>query len=138
MGLFVPARRSGGKAALKLSQVRLLVEDVPACFGFYRDVLGLETTFGDASHGYASFRAGDGTIAIFDRTEQGETAELRAPGDSALVVLEVDDVDACLARLGSPAVAGPVDRPQWGGRVAYLRDPDGNLLELFQTIPMSE
>jgi catechol 2,3-dioxygenase-like lactoylglutathione lyase family enzyme len=28
---------------VKLSQVRLLVDDVPACFGFYRDVLGLES-----------------------------------------------------------------------------------------------
>jgi catechol 2,3-dioxygenase-like lactoylglutathione lyase family enzyme len=35
-------------------------------------------------------------------------------------------------------VADPVDRPDWGGRVAYLRDPDGHLLELFQTIPMAQ
>jgi len=123
---------------VKLSQVRLLVDDVAACFGFYRDVLGLETTFGDAAHGYASFRAGDGTIAIFDRREQNETSELRGAGDSALVVLEVENADAEVERLRAHVVADPVDRPEWGGRVAYLRDPDGNLIELFQTIPMSE
>jgi predicted enzyme related to lactoylglutathione lyase len=40
--------------------------------------------------------------------------------------------------LGARVVAGPVDQPEWGGRVAYVRDPSGNLIELFQTIPMGE
>jgi catechol 2,3-dioxygenase-like lactoylglutathione lyase family enzyme len=31
---------------VKLSQVRLLVDDVPAAFRFYRDVLRLEPAFG--------------------------------------------------------------------------------------------
>jgi lactoylglutathione lyase len=134
----VPARRPRRKAALKLSQVRLLVDDFGAAFRFYRDVLGLETTFGEDDGPYASFRAGDGAIAIFVRSGQEETVELRQPGDGALVVLEVDDADAEAARLGDHAVGGPVDRPDWGGRVAYVRDPSGNLVELFQAIPMSE
>jgi lactoylglutathione lyase len=134
----VPPRRPRRKAALKLSQVRLLVDDFAAAFRFYRDVLGLETTFAEDEGPYASFRAGDGAIAIFERTGQEETVDLRAPGDGALVVLEVEDADAEVARLGDHVVCGPVDRPDWGGRVAYLRDPDGNLIELFQTIPMAE
>jgi catechol 2,3-dioxygenase-like lactoylglutathione lyase family enzyme len=70
------------------------------------------------------------------RDEQNETLGLRLPGDGALLVLEVDDVDAEAERLGEHVVAGPVDRPDWGGRVAYLRDPSGNPIELFQAIPM--
>ena len=46
--------------------------------------------------------------------------------------------DADVARLGSRIVAEPIDRPEWGGRVTYLRDPSGNLIELFQSIPTSE
>ena len=53
-------------------------------------------------------------------------------------MLEVDDVNADVARLGARVVAGPVDQSEWGGRVAYVRDPSGNLIELFQTIPMDE
>jgi catechol 2,3-dioxygenase-like lactoylglutathione lyase family enzyme len=53
-------------------------------------------------------------------------------------VLEVDDVDAEVDRLGDRIVGGPVDRGDWGGRVAYLRDPAGNLIELFQAIAMTE
>jgi lactoylglutathione lyase len=120
---------------VKLSQVRLLVDDFPAAFRFYRDLLGTDASFGDETSGYASFAAGEGTIAIFDRGEQGGVVELRPPGDSTLTVLEVDDADAVLARLSDNAAGDPVDRQDWGGRVAYLRDPAGNLIELFQSLP---
>ncbi len=123
---------------MRFSQTRLLVDDFPACFRFLRDELGLELTSGAESDGYASFSAGTGTVALFQRAGQAGVVSLRPPGDSALVVLEVDDVDAEVARLGQLVVAGPVSKPDWGGRVAYLRDPDGNLFELFQTIPMEE
>jgi lactoylglutathione lyase len=120
---------------VKVSQARLLVDDFKGCFAFYRDVLGRDPSFGYDSGGYASFSTDGGTLALFVRGEQSEVVTLRAPGDSALLVLEVDDADAEARRLEQYVVAGPVDRPDWGGRVVYLRDPDGNLLELFQTIP---
>jgi catechol 2,3-dioxygenase-like lactoylglutathione lyase family enzyme len=120
---------------MRFSQARLLVDDFAAAFRFYRDTLGLGTAFGDESSGYASFDTGTGTVAIFERGGQGEVVELRPPGDSTLLVLEVDDVDADVARLGAHVVREPVDKPDWGGRVAYLRDPSGNLIELFQTLP---
>jgi lactoylglutathione lyase len=121
---------------MKLSQVRLLVGDFPGCFRFLRDALGLEPSFGAEDEDYASFAAGGGTIALFRRRGQEGVIGLRGPGDSALVVLEVDDVDAEATRLGDLVVGGPVSQPEWGGRVAYVRDPDGNLFELFQTIPL--
>jgi catechol 2,3-dioxygenase-like lactoylglutathione lyase family enzyme len=120
---------------VKLSQVRLLVDDFPGCFRFLRETLGLDPSFGAEDDDYASFSAGEGTIALFRRSGQADVVELRAAGDSALVVLEVDDVDAEADRLREHLVGGPVSQPEWGGRVAYLRDPDGNLFELFQTLP---
>jgi lactoylglutathione lyase len=123
---------------VKFSQVRLLVDDFPACFRFLQDILGLECTFGSEDDGYASFKAGAGTLAVFRRDEQAEVVELRAAGDGAVTVLEVDDVDAEATRLGDAVVRGPVSKAAWGGRVAYVRDPDGNLFELFQTIPTDQ
>ena len=123
---------------MKVSQVRLLVDDYAGCVRFYRDTLGLSLGFGDEDSGYGSFATDGGTLALFQRSEQTEVATLRDPGDSALVVLEVEDADAEAARLESHVVGGPVSRPDWGGRVVYLRDPDGNLVELFQSIPMDE
>jgi catechol 2,3-dioxygenase-like lactoylglutathione lyase family enzyme len=123
---------------MRFSQVRLLVDDVGAAFRFYRDALGLTVSFGDESSGYASFDTGTGSIAIFARAGQEDVVELRAAGDSTLTVLEVDDVDEAVERLREHVVREPVDQPEWGGRVAYLRDPSGNLLELFQVLPPAE
>jgi lactoylglutathione lyase len=123
---------------MRFSQARLLVDDFASAFRFYRDTLGLAGAFGDESSGYASFDTGSGSVAIFERAGQGDVVELRAPGDSTLLVLEVDDVDAAVARLEAHVVRAPVDQPDWGGRVAYLRDPSGNLIELFQSLPHEE
>ena len=120
---------------MRFSQARLLVDDFAASFGFYRDTLGLAVGFGDETSGYASFDTGTGAVAIFERADQASVVELRPPGDSTLLVLEVDDVDAAIAGLGAPVARAPVDQPEWGGRVAYLRDPSGNLIELFQPLP---
>ena len=124
---------------MKFSQVRLLVDDFGEAFRFYRDTLGLKVGFGaEDDPPYASFDSGDAAVAIFARDGQAETVELRQRGDAAVLVLEVDDVDAALEGVGEAAVAGPVDRSDWGGRVGYVRDPSGNLIELFQSIPMSD
>jgi catechol 2,3-dioxygenase-like lactoylglutathione lyase family enzyme len=115
---------------MKLSQVRMLVDDPGEAFRFYRDELGLTPTFGEEGEPYASF----GEVAIFSREGQADAVELRGAGDGALLVLEVDDADEWARRLGSRVVAGPTDQPEWGGRVVHLRDPAGNLIELFQPL----
>jgi catechol 2,3-dioxygenase-like lactoylglutathione lyase family enzyme len=120
---------------VKLTHVRLLVEDFGEAYRFYRDTLGLKTTFGDESGPYASFGTQPATLSIFTRDGQAETTDLRAPGDGALVPLLVEDVDKTAKRLGLPT---PVSRPDWGIRVTYVRDPSGNLLELYSQIPMGE
>jgi lactoylglutathione lyase len=118
------------------SQVRLLVDDTAAAFRFYSDELGLTPSFGEEGEAYASFDAGGGTVAIFDRRAQNGVSPLRSPGDGTLLVLEVDDVDSWAEQLGNRVVAGPSDQREWGGRVVHVRDPAGNLIELFQSIPM--
>ena len=116
---------------MQLTHVRLLVDDFGAAYRFYTDVLGLEATFGDETGPYASFGTGEAALSIFERQVQQETVDLDAAGDGALAILEVEDVDDLAERLG---VGGPVDRPDWGLRVAYIRDPSGNLIELASPI----
>jgi len=119
---------------MQLTHVRMLVSDVGAAKRFYGETLGLGV---GADHGtYVEFRSGGASIAVFARTEQQEAVELRAPGDGPLPVLVVDSVDDAAERVREHLVGGPLDRKDWGGRVAYVRDPDGNLLELFQDIGM--
>ena len=66
-----------------------------------------------------------------------EAVELRPDGgDGAVVVLSVESVDDVVARLRAQGteVGDPFDRPDWGIRVAHVRDPDGNLVELYHDI----
>ena len=52
-----------------------------------------------------------------------------------------DDLDADFQSFkgrGVQVVAEPADHPEWGIRVAYLRDPDGNLIEINSPIPHEE
>jgi lactoylglutathione lyase len=50
---------------VKLSQVRLLVDDFAGCFRFLRDDLGLVCRSGAENDDYASFGTDGGTIALF-------------------------------------------------------------------------
>ena len=64
----------------------------------------------------------------------GGMMQREAPYGTPLVTIEVDDVDAALAtveRLGGTTVAAkqPVGEMGWS---AYFKDPEGNLLGLFQ------
>ncbi len=64
---------------MKLTHVRLLLDDFAEAFSFYQDTLGLTCTFGDASGPYADFDTGPATLAIFTREAQATTTELRDP-----------------------------------------------------------
>ncbi|WP_329409739.1 VOC family protein [Streptomyces sp. NBC_00704] len=122
---------------MELAQVRLLVTDFAACYRFYADVLGLKPQSGAVDGPYEKFSpvTGSAGIALQDRAmmaavlgEAGDTAS----GHRSLVVLRVDDLDAYCARItgrGVVLLRGPApmtDRM----RVAHLKDPEGNLVEL--------
>jgi predicted enzyme related to lactoylglutathione lyase len=124
-----------------LTHVRLLVRDYPACFRFYRDVMGLRATYGEEDTGYADFDAGGGVaVALFGAADMAAAlGDPLEPGarERACLVFSVDDVDAAAAGLaarGAPIVAGPVDRPEWGIRTAHVLDPDGNLIEINRSL----
>jgi len=132
------------RATLRLTHVRLLVTDFPACFRFYRDVLGFEVLWGEESGRYADFKAGDAIVALYDRRlmaeavgAAGKPVEADAQ-DRALLNLAVEDVDAACEQLkarGVGFVTEPEDRPDWGIRTAHFRDPDGNLIEIYHDLP---
>ncbi|MEV0734701.1 VOC family protein [Streptomyces sp. NPDC050549] len=122
---------------MELAQVRLLVTDFAACYRFYAEVLGLKPQSGATEGPYEKFRptAGSAGIALQDRAMMaqvlGEMGELVA-GHRSLVVLRVDDLDAYCEQItdrGAALLHGPApmtDRM----RVAHLKDPEGNVVEL--------
>ncbi|MEU6404700.1 VOC family protein [Streptomyces sp. NPDC046985] len=122
---------------MELAQVRLLVDDFAACYRFYADVLALKPQSGAATGPYEKFSPATGSagVALQDRAMMAEVlGELgdAATGHRSLVVLRVDDLDAYCAEIagrGADLLHGPAaltDRM----RVAHLKDPEGNLVEL--------
>ena len=122
---------------MELAQVRLLVSDFAACYRFYSEVLGLKPQSGAANGPYEKFSPATGSagIARQDRARMAEVlGELgdEATGHRSLVVLRVDDLDTYCAEItsrGATLLHGPAPMTE-RMRVAHLKDPEGNLVEL--------
>jgi lactoylglutathione lyase len=119
--------------------VILIVQDLDASLAFYTEVLGLK--LGHRSGEYAQLDTGGTRLALYTRSAMAKTLamSLQAPPVNAPgfeIGFKVDDVDAAVSELvargASPAVP-PTDR-FWGQRTAYVRDPDGHLIELAQDL----
>ncbi|CAG0964406.1 2-hydroxychromene-2-carboxylate isomerase [Burkholderiales bacterium] len=124
-----------------VSHVRLVVADLPGAIAFYRDVLGLKLAV-DAPGVYAEFDTPGARLALVSEATMGAVVGRPAPraGDAVVVCLRVDDVDAAAARVtsrGATLVREPHDQPAWLQRVAHLRDPAGNLVELWTRLAPS-
>jgi catechol 2,3-dioxygenase-like lactoylglutathione lyase family enzyme len=117
--------------------VVLVVSDLERSLKFWTGVLGLR--LGHRSGAYAQLDTGRTRIALYARAAMAETLgrPLRPPDPSAPsfeLGFKVEDVDAAYADLvarGAAPEVPPADRP-WGQRTAYLRDPDGHLVELAE------
>lgn len=116
----------------------LSTEDLDRSVGFYRDLLGGVETYrfpeGDRPV-FLSLKLGASDIGLGAITGDAPLhgrPQRPAQGHRIELCVYVDDVDATVERLrsaGVPIVVEPRDQP-WGERVAYVSDPDGNLLML--------
>jgi lactoylglutathione lyase len=109
------------------------VDDLDASLAFYTGTLGL--ALGHRSGPYAQLDTGSCRLALYERSAMAETLGVPSADVPGFEIgFKVDDVDAMfdefVAGGARPAVA-PTDRP-WGQRTAYLRDPDGHLVELAE------
>lgn len=116
--------------------VVLVVADLDRAVRFYADVLGLP--LGHRSGPYAQFSTGVTRISLYERTAMATTLGVErldapAPGAPGFELgFKVADIGAAydeLVAAGADPVTPPRDRP-WGQRTAYVRDPDGHLIEL--------
>jgi len=121
-----------------LDHLVLTVTDITDTVRFYREVLGMEVV---------RFQAGDGTervalkfgsqkINLHRATEEFlPKALVPTPGSADLCFVTgtpLADWLAKLAKLRQTPLAGPVARSGAMGKITsiYLRDPDGNLIEI--------
>lgn len=126
----------------------LVVRDVSRSVAFYRR-LGFEALV--EWDGYAKMANGPGILHLAapgDPPPDRPAVRLRAPEQdhpapdsgevTAAIVVQVADCRAACADLeaGGVDLLGPPAEPEWGGEIrAFLRDPDGHLIEINETLP---
>ncbi len=121
---------------MKLVSVRLITADVPRLVSFYEMVAKASAVWGNAL--FAEIPTSVGTLAIgSDKTVPLFGAGPRNPRPTAARSSSSSfaDVDAEFDRLRKQlddVVTEPTTMP-WGNRALLLRDPDGNLVNLFTT-----
>jgi predicted enzyme related to lactoylglutathione lyase len=112
------------------------VRDFARALAFYRDVLGLPLRFADEKFGFASFAtAGAGfTIAKIDDADPQQRG---LAGRHTGIAFGVDDLEKTYQAWRAKGVVFPLPptKQPWGGTLAQLADPDGNLLTLDQYRP---
>ena len=103
----------------------LPVADIERAGGFYRDVLGLDLV---VDQGVCRiYRVStDGFLGVCEHLEGGRR-------DGVIVTLVTDDVDGWCAQIeerGGVLESQPEANERFGIYHAFLRDPDGNRLEI--------
>ena len=99
---------------------------------FYRDTLGLKVAI--EAEGFVAF--GDTDKPNLALGTHSEVHGANTDPARHMVALDTDDLDAEYKRLkaaGVEFIEAPTDSPGEGPRIATLKDPEGNLVQLFQS-----
>ena len=124
---------------MNFASVRVITDDVDRLVEFYEEVLGITAerpapVFAELVLPSCTLTIGHSqTVPMF-----GVGSAVAADNRSVILEFRVHDVDAEYERL-KPIVDDWVKEPTtmpWGNRAILFRDPDGNLINLFQ--PVSE
>jgi predicted enzyme related to lactoylglutathione lyase len=112
----------------------IVTSDLERLLAFYTGLLGAREVMRFPDDGpvfYVGLALGDSEFGLSSDASV-------VPGDPGRMLLSIDvpDVDALLPkveRLGGTATSEANDMP-WGQRVAHIRDPDGNVVNLTRTL----
>lgn len=122
---------------MDFASIRIITDDVDRLAHFYELVTG--TPAARPAPVFAEFRTQSATLAIGSTATVamlGDRAPRPGSNDSVIVEFQVRDVDAEFARILNDiggvdvVVMEPTTMP-WGNRSAIVRDPDGNLVNIF-------
>ena len=117
----------------EIGQIAINVRDLEAAIAFYRDTLGMKFLF-QAPPGMAFFDCGGIRLLL------GVTEDAEGQNPASIIYYRVEDIDAAHRALSSrgvqferePELAHKAEGYElW---LAFLRDPDSNLLALMSEV----
>jgi lactoylglutathione lyase len=135
----MPSHPFNGGFAMQFGYTIVYVSDVAASLDFFEKAFGLKQRFLHESGGYGELETGATALAFAQhevaRSNLGRDYVAAGASGSPLgmeIGLTTGDVPAAYERAvkaGAEGLSAPVEKP-WGQTVAYVRCPDGTLVEL--------
>lgn len=126
-----------------IDHINVDVDDLDACYPFYREVLELDLLRppSDFQGEHAMFEAGETvlTLAETGRADGWDEENITHPLDKAHIAFETgrENYDRMISELdGQFPKQGPYDWDSFEG--FYFLDPDGNLLEIITYEPVPD
>ena len=129
------------------AHTRLFVSDIATCAEFYRDVLKFKPITIQIDKGYAEFEIGQSNqpmrLSLFSQQEMSEilrTSEKATAGniqDRFGLLFQVRNMDDIYHELRHANVIfdePPTQNQEFALKVAYFRDPAGNLIGLIEPV----
>lgn len=111
-----------------IGEIALFTHDVGGASAFYRGLIGAAPVA--EWPGGALFAVGDGKLLVHERSAAMDDG----PPNEDHFAISVTDLDESCAALAASGFTFLVEaRDYTWGRSAYLRDPDGRLVELAQS-----
>lgn len=118
---------------MSFTSLRIVTDDLDGLVAFYEQVVGRPAE--RPAPVFAQFTGAGATLAIARTSTVAmlDGAVVPASNRSVLLEFEVADVDRAFAELGprSEDVVLPPSTMPWGNRSTLVRDPDGNVVNLF-------
>lgn len=117
---------------MKFASVRIATRQFEKLLAFYQAMSSVEPR--RLADGFAEIPFDGAVLAISDESLiqlYNNGLAVAASNRSAILEFQVDDVEAVLSRVDRASVAMPVTVMPWGNTSLLLRDPDGNLVNVF-------
>lgn len=121
---------------MKLSNIIIYVDDIPATVGFYKDAFGIDVGYKNETCGYVELDTGDTRISFITRKAADDIGLKFAPINLSdappgiEITFTVDDVDAAFKKAvaaGAISWVEPADM-HWGQRISYVRCKHSGIL----------
>ncbi len=119
----------------RLQNVYLAASNVAAQSAFYESVLGLPVKFRDGER-WVQYHTGDAGSTGFSIASLGEARPADAGAVLVFEVVDFDGVEATVKQAGGEVV-GVRDMGNHG-TVLSMRDPEGNIVQLFRRAPKAD
>jgi lactoylglutathione lyase len=125
------------------ANTRLFVSDIARSSDFYANVLKFTPITVQVDKGYAEFEVGHLRLSLFRQQEMSEIlrrSEKPNPTDCQdkfgliFSVRNLDDIYHELRHANVHFDEPPTQNAEFSLKVAYFRDPDGNLIGLFEPV----